>query len=536
MLRRAEPRSSRAAGLLAGLLASASISLVSAGAGGGPAAAATPSTPPQGYWLMTTSGQVLGYGGVAAESSPAINQLARPMVCMSSTADGGGYWTVASDGGVFSFGDASFHGSLGGLHLNQPVVGMAPTPSGAGYWLVASDGGIFAFGDARFHGSLGGVRLNQPVVGMAPTPSGAGYWLVASDGGIFAFGDARFHGSLGGVRLTQPVVGMAPTPSGEGYWLAARDGGVFTFGDGHFYGSAGGSPPAAPVVAVDRPGIAGGCQGTATPAPITPPGPGGPAGEGQWSPFARSVGSTTAAYSTVLRPSTGIPAASVVWIDTSRTRFRQYAGSVGEPPGSYRYSTAVTGADLTSLVAAFNGGFKTADSRGGWYSEGQMPYPVVNGAASLVTDSYGQPRIGMWGRDFTSLAGVASVRQNLGLLVDHGAPAPDINTGGDWGAVIGGVGNTCRSGIGTDRYGNLLYAAGPVLYPIDLAHVLIRAGAVEAMELDINCQWPILSGFVAPTGQAASAANAVNVAPWMHYPPTQFIAGSSRDFVAVFSR
>ncbi len=526
------------AALLAVLLPAADLPAVAAVTPSTGAAAATglsvPVTGP-GYWLLTTYGQALGYGSVARDTAPVLNPLDRPTVCMSSTADGQGFWEVGSDGGVFSFGDASFYGSLGGIRLDQPIVGMAPTPSGHGYWMVASDGGVFSFGDASFYGSLGGIRLDQPIVGMAPTPSGHGYWMVATDGGVFSFGDAGFHGSLGGIYLTQPIVGMSSTASGQGYWMAGRDGGVFSFGDATYMGSAAGVTTT-PVVAIDRPGQPGGCQGSTTPAPLQTPGPGGPAGEGQWTPFSRDVGSTTAAYVTTIRPALGIPPATVVWMDTARTRARQYAGAGGEPPGVFYYSTAVAAGDRSGLVAAFNGGFRMVESHGGWYSEGQMPVALVSGAASLVIDANGTPQIGEWGRDFTSLQGISSVRQNLTLLVDHGSPASNIGVGADWGAVIGGVGNTCRSGIGTDRFGSLLYAAGPTLYPIDLADALIRAGAVEAMQLDVNCQWPILTGFAAAYGQPASAANAYNAAPWMAFPPTQYLSGSQRDFVAVFAR
>jgi hypothetical protein len=147
-----------------------------------------------GYDIVSSSGavDVLGdgpdAGGVTAP-------LAKPIVGVSATPDGGGYWLVASDGGIFAFGDAQFYGSTGAIHLNKPIVGMAPTADGAGYWLVASDGGIFSFGDAAFYGSTGAIRLNQPIVGMAATPDGGGYWLVAADGGVFSFGDAPFFGS-----------------------------------------------------------------------------------------------------------------------------------------------------------------------------------------------------------------------------------------------------------------------------------------------------------------------------------------------------
>ncbi len=200
----------------------------------------------KGFWLVTSTGQVLPYGDARFYGSIGKTHLNQPIVGLAATPDGHGYWLVASDGGIFTFGDATFHGSTGNIHLNQPVVGMAATPDGHGYWLVASDGGIFTFGDATFHGSTGNIHLNQPVVGMAATPDGRGYWLVASDGGIFTFGDATFHGSTGNIHLNQPVVGMAATPDGHGYWLVASDGGIFTFGDATFHGSSAGAPDVSP--------------------------------------------------------------------------------------------------------------------------------------------------------------------------------------------------------------------------------------------------------------------------------------------------
>ena len=166
-----------------------------------------------------------------------------------------GYWEVASDGGNFAFGNARFAGSTGNLHLNKPIVGMTSTADGKGYWLVASDGGIFAFGDAHFAGSTGNLHLNKPIVGMAPTADGQGYWLVAADGGIFAFGDATYFGSTGNLHLNKPIVGMASTADGKGYWLVAADGGIFTFGDAPFEGSAGDLQLNQPIVAMSRPGI-----------------------------------------------------------------------------------------------------------------------------------------------------------------------------------------------------------------------------------------------------------------------------------------
>jgi hypothetical protein len=200
-----------------------------------------------GYWIATSVGQVLPFGGAPSVSATGF-RLPVATAGIAGHPSGRGYWLFAADGSVYSFGASAYHGSMHGRRLSAPIVGMAATPSGQGYWLVARDGGIFSFGDARFFGSTGAMRLNAPVLGMTPTRTGRGYWLFARDGGIFSFGDARFFGSTGGIRLNQPVVAMAARPQGDGYWMIARDGGVFSFGKAPFRGSGAGAGTVAPFV------------------------------------------------------------------------------------------------------------------------------------------------------------------------------------------------------------------------------------------------------------------------------------------------
>lgn len=197
-----------------------------------------------GYWVASSSGQVIGFGGAPDAGDTRRLALPSTIVGIAGHPSGLGYWTLGSDGGVFTFGNARFFGSMGGRPLNRPVVGLAPTNTGNGYWLVASDGGVFSFGDAKFFGSTGGMRLNAPVLGMASTPTGRGYWLYARDGGIFSYGDAKFFGSTGSIKLAQPVVGMCARPQGDGYWMVAADGGIFAFGRAPFHGSGVGRMPA----------------------------------------------------------------------------------------------------------------------------------------------------------------------------------------------------------------------------------------------------------------------------------------------------
>ncbi|MEM9712168.1 MAG: S8 family serine peptidase [Actinomycetota bacterium] len=265
----------------------------------GPAASIAVDVPPPGYWLVTSSGELLSFGGATAiidartldATSTGLAEGVRVVDATSTASAGGvavlladgtvvsagdvavasvgdgtlddgetaaamaltpssaGAWLVTDRGRVIVRGDAGFFGDLAGTGLNGLIVGITPTPTGRGYRLAAADGGVFAFGDATFHGSMGGQALNAAVVGIASTPSGAGYVLAAADGGVFAFGDAVFHGSMGGQALNAAVVGIVS--SGTGYLLAAADGGVFAFGpDAVFAGSQGGRPLDAPVVGI----------------------------------------------------------------------------------------------------------------------------------------------------------------------------------------------------------------------------------------------------------------------------------------------
>jgi hypothetical protein len=433
---------------------------------------------------------------------------------------------------VFAFGDAGFFGSMGGTPLNQPVVGVASTPSGHGYWLVARDGGIFAFGDAGFFGSMGATPLNQPVVGIGSTPSGNGYWLAASDGGIFAFGDAGFFGSMGGTPLNQPVVGIAPTPSGHGYWMVARDGGIFAFGDAGFFGSMGSAPQAQPVVGIaSTPSGRGYWLATlgllASPPDVAPLAASPLPGEGHWTPTV-SVWGSPVLYTTFLQSSQGASPTAVAWINDQILRLALYAGT-HQPAGNWTNSAQVAGPLIQQLVAAFNSGFRLDASQGGWFADHRTSIPLRNGAASLVTFSDGSATVGQWGRDVGLTPYVTAVRQNLNLLVDKGQISPTVSdVFGSWGAVLGNTPTTWRSGLGVDRAGHLLYAGGPGLDPAALARVLVAAGAVRAMELDINPQWVLFVSY--------QSGNPTKLLSQMAFPADHYFAPNDRDFIAVFSR
>jgi hypothetical protein len=217
-------------------------------------------------------------------------------------------------------------------------------------------------------------------------------------------------------------------------------------------------------------------------------------GEGVWQPTGREVAGLPAVYTTSFRPDAVHTSyvAGAMWMDTTLLK-SVYVPGLQEPGGS---TPQAWGAQIpldrrSSLVAAFNSGFKLEAALGGVFTDGVTVKPLVDGKASFVIDKFGKASVGAWGRDFTMSANIATVRQNLDLIVDNGQPAPGLpdNADGAWGATVGNRTFVWRSGVGVDAHGGLIYVAGPSLSAVTLAVLLQRAGAVRAMELDINPDW-----------------------------------------------
>ena len=107
-----------------------------------------------------------------------------------------------------------------------------------------------------------------------------------------------------------------------------------------------------------------------------------------------------------------------------------------------------------------------------------------------MIDTDGSGHVGVWGQSVPAPGEqVESVRQNLPPLVTGGVASPSVADASAWGAMLGPGPAVPRSGLGEDAAGDILYAGGMSLVPSDLAAGLIDAGAVNAMELDINPEW-----------------------------------------------
>ena len=277
------------------------------------------------------------------------------------------------------------------------------------------------------------------------------------------------------------------------------------------------------------------------------------AGQGRWSPAGRPVSrnghSIRVVYQTTLIPPGGTQAAGIAWMDAGLLSARLYSGSLSPGGGPYRYTAPIQPAQAATLVAAFNGGFKMNQARGGYYTEGRVVDPLRAGAASLVIYADGSVDIGAWGSDVRMTPQVASVRQNLLPLVAGGRPTSRayssrwLQTWGDTcgatscAATVPGVEHQWRSGLGLTADGALVYVAGPALDPLQLAELLVRAGAVRGMQLDINPNWPVLATYDPPRGrpgrpgQRQQAAGVDRAGPGDVLPPRW-----ARDFITMSAR
>lgn len=260
-------------------------------------------------------------------------------------------------------------------------------------------------------------------------------------------------------------------------------------------------------------------------------------GEGVWQPTGKLVNGVPAVYETFMRPDpvhTSL-VTGVVWMNASLLKTALYNGLQEPGGGPWLHGAHISPADDAALVAAFNGGFRLGDARGGYFTEGRTVRPLENGRGSFVIRRDGTVDVGAWGRDDTMTPDVVSVRQNLDLIVDGGHPVPGLlaNDHSRWGSTLGGKVYVWRSAVGVDRKGNLVYVAGDGLNITTLADVLTRAGAVRAIELDINSQWV---SFYTYTGTSASDVQGHKLIGAIQRPPDRYLKDGTRDFFALFAR
>jgi hypothetical protein len=226
---------------------------------------------------------------------------------------------------------------------------------------------------------------------------------------------------------------------------------------------------------------------------------------------------------------------TLVRMNQSVVHLALHAGSVDPGGTGWHYGDAVAGREIHHLILGFNGGFKFSTGSGGFVSFGRVGVPLSAGFGSIVTYRNGTTQIGAWehGVPARGLA-IASVRQNLHLLIDHGVPDSSVASCGAacWGATIGNQAAVARSALGIRADGQLVWAAGEGLTVGELAAGMIAVGVQRAVELDINPDW--VAGYLY-VHQPDAPLTPVPVVPGQYGIYGHLLVPYSRDFFTVLS-
>jgi hypothetical protein len=261
-------------------------------------------------------------------------------------------------------------------------------------------------------------------------------------------------------------------------------------------------------------------------------------GEGVWTTLRNAPGRYSylpLAARAYIRPDPAHPYAIVTMLqfDTRFVRLHIVSGTVepGGPRGVYGSGNIPT-SDVkgNALLAAFNGGFKYADGQYGLMTHGTVYVPPQPGVATIGITREGRLVLGVWGVDpllNSRNRDLVAWRQNGALLIDKDVINPLTNDGAAWGGTVLNSAYTWRSALGVTPQGALIYAAGNALTAQTLGQALRAAGAVMAMQTDINPFW--VRAFLY-NRDAHGQLSIVKLNPQMQGTGYEYLYGTQRDF------
>jgi hypothetical protein len=255
--------------------------------------------------------------------------------------------------------------------------------------------------------------------------------------------------------------------------------------------------------------------------------------EGTWKATGPLVDGGPPVLVTTFRTELDYPriVAYVAWFDHRRTALGLYPGRYEPPHAPVRGSASVPYGQRSRLLATFNGGFTYIDGHNGSSIDGRSYEPLGDGLATLLAYRDGRVDIRAWRGGPTPGPQVAFARQSLSLIIQDGRLSSALNDSSRWGRTLGNAVRVWRTGVGIDRRGNLIYAAANDQTVITLARILQRAGAVRAMQLDINPEWPTLITYRHQSGLIPA-----KVVPNVMQSATRYLVPDDRDFFAVYRR
>jgi hypothetical protein len=256
-------------------------------------------------------------------------------------------------------------------------------------------------------------------------------------------------------------------------------------------------------------------------------------GEGVWKPAGAAFHGKPPVLVTTFRTELDYPriVAYAAWFDHTRTAVGYYPGRYEPPNATLRGPTEVPHDQRWRLLATFNSGFIYRDGSNGDALNGHTNEPLKQGLATLVAYRDGRVNVVGWDGGQAPGPAIAWARQSLPLIINHGRLSPKLNDSTAWGYTLGNAVRVWRTGVGVDRRGNIIYAAADYQTVTTLARILQRAGAIRAMELDINPEWPTLITYRHHDGLLPT-----RVVPNYQQPATRYLVPDDRDFFAVYRR
>ena len=332
-----------------------------------------------------------------------------------------------------------------------------------------------------------------------------GNWLVDTAEHIY-YGYIKTP-QRGGPGLTAlPSVGL-PTPS-----------------PGATRGPSDGLPGSMPI----RPAASARAVPSPIAALITPALP----GEGLWRRTGADVAGGPPVLVSVFRPERAYPqlVAYVAWFDHRRTQLGYYPGRYEPPVAAVRGTAMVPVSQRDHLVASFNAGFIYSDGLNGSSDNGLTNEPMKDGLATLVGYRDGRVDIIIWRGGREAGPRYAFTRQSLPPILWDKQLNPHLDDSRQWGATLGHAVRVWRTGVGIDAHGNLIYAAADGQTVQSLARLLRHAGAVKAMQFDINPEWPSLI-----TYRHTPKILADKVVPNYQQKAARYLVPDDRDFFAVYT-
>jgi Phosphodiester glycosidase len=256
-------------------------------------------------------------------------------------------------------------------------------------------------------------------------------------------------------------------------------------------------------------------------------------GEGVWKRTGPDVNGGPPVLVTTFRTERAYPqiVAYVAWFDHSRTALGWYPGRYEPPRAPVRGPMMVPYDQRKRLLATFNGGFTYSDGLNGSSVDGRTYEPLKDGLATLIGYRNGRVDIRTWTGGPNAGPHIVFARQSLPLIIKSGRLNPALNNSTEWGFTLGNAVRVWRTGVGIDARGNVIYAAANDQTVTSLARILQRAGAVRAMQFDINPEWPSLIIYRHHHGLDPS-----KIVPNDMQSAARYLVPDDRDFFAVYRR